>query len=60
MASNELEQIEHLAEAETEAYLLRSSLTYLECCISLMLTHLPREDVARILDEEAEMLRQLG
>ncbi len=55
----ELEGIERLAQAEIEAFLKRSSLTYLECCISLMLTHLPRDEVAKILNDEAEMLRDL-
>jgi hypothetical protein len=58
--NHEIERIEKLAQAETEAYLLRSSLTYLECCVSLMLTHLSREKVAEILIEEAKILRQLG
>jgi hypothetical protein len=50
---------EELADRERAAFLVRASVTYLECCISLMMTHLPREDVAAILEREAEMLRQL-
>ena len=47
------------ATRETDAFLKRSSITYLECCISLMLTHLAREDVAAILEQEANMIREL-
>jgi hypothetical protein len=51
--------IENMAEQETAAFLRRSSITYLECCISLMMTHLPQEEVAAILEQEASMLRML-
>jgi hypothetical protein len=50
---------EEIAAREAAAFLKRASITYLECCISLMMTHLPREDVAAILEREAEMLREL-
>lgn len=49
-----------MAAAETAAYLRRASVTYLECSISLMLTHLSRDEVAAILEQEAEMVRNLG
>lgn len=52
-------KLERMATRETEDFLRRASITYLECCISLMMTHLPREDVATILEREADMLRQL-
>jgi hypothetical protein len=51
--------VDALAARETEAFLRRASITYLECCISLMMTHLQREEVATILENEADMLRQL-
>ena len=41
----------------SEEFLRRSSLTYLECCISLMLSHLPADEVAMILEAEARMIR---
>ena len=50
---------DELSERERAAFLVRASVTYLECCISLMMHHLSREDVAAILEREAEMLRQL-
>jgi hypothetical protein len=51
--------IEQIAEWETAAFLRRASITYLECCVSLMMTHLQREEVASILEQEADMLRKL-
>jgi hypothetical protein len=51
--------VDAIAARETEAFLRRASITYLECCISLMMTHLQREEVATILENEADMLRQL-
>ncbi|KAA3452366.1 hypothetical protein C7I87_02790 [Mesorhizobium sp. SARCC-RB16n] len=51
--------IDKMAERETAAYLRRASITYLECCISLMMTHLQREEVVTILEQEADMLRRL-
>lgn len=51
--------IDQMAERETAAYLRRASITYLECCVSLMMTHLQREEVATILEQEADMLRRL-
>lgn len=48
-----------MAERQTAAFLRRASITYLECCVSLMMTHLEREEVATILEKEADMLRRL-
>jgi len=50
--------LDRLAEQETAHFLRRSSLTYLECCVSLMLTHMAKEDVAALLEREAELLRE--
>ncbi|MER8752372.1 hypothetical protein NKH57_24435 [Mesorhizobium sp. M1050] len=51
--------LEQVAAQETAAFLRRASITYLECCVSLMMTHLEREEVAAILEQEADMLRNL-
>ncbi|RUU47945.1 hypothetical protein EOD08_04545 [Mesorhizobium sp. M6A.T.Ca.TU.002.02.2.1] len=51
--------IEQIAARETAAFLRRASITYLECCVSLMMTHLEREEVVTILEKEADMLRRL-
>jgi hypothetical protein len=53
------DDIRRLAEQQTAEFLRRASVTYLECCISLMLTHMPKEEVAAVLQQEAEMLREL-
>lgn len=53
-------KIDRLSRQQTREFLRRSSITYLECCVSLMLTHLTREEVAAILEREAEMVRELG
>ncbi|WP_281405691.1 hypothetical protein [Mesorhizobium sp. B2-3-4] len=37
----------------------RASITYLECCVSLMMTHMGRDEIAAILEQEADMLRKL-
>jgi hypothetical protein len=57
---SEVERIDQLAESATADFLRRSSLTYLECCIAVMLTHLGREEVAAILEREAKDLREFG
>lgn len=51
-------EIDRLGRQQIEAYLRRSSLTYLECCISLMLTHMTRDEVAEILEAEARIVRE--
>ena len=56
----EVRQIEEAADNATAEFLRRSSLTYLECCIAVMLTHLDREEVAAILEREARDLREFG
>lgn len=52
--------LERLAQEQTQDYLRRSSITYLECCISLMLSHMPAENVAEVLEAEARFIRDLG
>jgi hypothetical protein len=57
---SDVERIDQMAESATADFLRRSSLTYLECCIAVMLTHLGHEEVAAILEREAKDLRELG
>ena len=54
------EDIEKLTARSVDDFLRRSSIVYLECCVSLMLTHLDRDQVARVLEAEAAMVRELG
>lgn len=49
-----------LSRQQVEEYLRRSSITYLECCVSLMLTHMSNEETAAVLEAEAAMIRELG
>lgn len=44
------------AEAQIDEFLRRSSITYLECCVSLMLTHMDKDQVAQILRQEAKIV----
>lgn len=53
-------EIDRVARQQTDIYLRRSSVTYLECCISLMLTHMPKDEVAEILEVEARLVRELA
>jgi len=57
---SEIERIDELAESATADFLRRSSLTYLECCIAVLLTHIGHEEVAAILEREAKDLREFG
>lgn len=56
----EFAAVEALSKRETEEFLRRSSLTYLECCISLMLTHMSIEETATVLERQAVNLREWG
>jgi hypothetical protein len=58
--SDRQHRIEAAAQAAIADHFRRSSLTYLECCIALMLTHMSREEVAEVLAREADMVRDLG
>lgn len=60
MPKRESKTLQGEREQPNTEFLRRSSLTYLECCISLMLTHMPREEVTTVLEREAQMLRELG
>lgn len=44
------------AEAATQDYLRRSSLTYLECAMNLMLTHMSKHEVAEVLRVQARIV----
>lgn len=46
----------HCLAESASLFKINVLLTYLECCISLMLTSMSRDDVAEILRAEAEMV----
>lgn len=52
--------LEAISQEVTAGYLHRSSVTFLECAISVMATHMSVEAVAGILEEEARQLREFG
>lgn len=56
----EISAIDALAEAEEEAYLIRSSVKFLECAIHLCASHMSIKDVITLLEAETDMLRELG
>ena len=51
--------LETLSEKAAAEYLRRSSLTFLECAINLMATHMSLEEVAAILRTEADQLDEM-
>lgn len=55
---SERDDINRKAEAARAAYLERSSIAFLECAISLMLSHMDKERVIEILKEEARMIEE--
>lgn len=52
-------RLEEMAEEATAEWLCRSSITFLETAISLMLTHLSKEAVIEVLRAETKMLDEL-
>lgn len=52
-------RLDEMAEEATAEWLCRSSITYLECAISLMLTHMSKEAVAEVLRAETKMLEEI-
>lgn len=57
--NEEHRRLNNLSARLTDDYLRRSSVTYLECVVGLMLTHMTKEEVARMLEAQAKMVREL-
>ncbi|KXF79144.1 hypothetical protein ATN84_05280 [Paramesorhizobium deserti] len=55
-----LDELNDMSRQQTEVYLRRSSIGFLECAINLMATHMPLKDVADILEAEAKSIKELG
>ncbi|PDT51754.1 hypothetical protein CO664_18025 [Sinorhizobium sp. NG07B] len=49
-----------LSAREEALYLRRSSTRFLECAIHLCATHMSLDEVAELLEKEAEQLRRFG
>lgn len=58
--SEDRNRLRNLVTEREADFLRRSSITYLEACVSLMLTHMGREEIAQILEQEAHLVRELG
>lgn len=56
----DMRPLNEMSDAAVRDYLRRSSTTYLEACIALMLTSMSPEQAAQILEQEAKDLRDLG
>ncbi|QFI69971.1 hypothetical protein [Sinorhizobium alkalisoli] len=54
------DRLSELSASEQALYLRRSSLRFLECAIHLCATHMTLEEVAELLEQEAEQLRRFG
>lgn len=52
-------RMDEMAEEATAEWLCRSSITYLECAISLALTHMTKEAVIEVMRAEIQMLEDL-
>lgn len=52
-------RLDEMAEEATAEWLCRSSITYLECAISLALTHMTKAAVIEVLRAELKMLEDL-
>ena len=56
MADDDKSRIDRMSEQAVEDYLCRSSMTFLECAISLMLTHMHKSEVASILRAQTQLV----
>lgn len=52
-------RLEEMAEEATAFWLARSSISFLECAIHLLLTHMTKDQVIEVLKTEIEMLDEL-
>ncbi|MBW6424886.1 hypothetical protein KX729_25905 [Rhizobium sp. XQZ8] len=59
-SEHENNRLSRICAEQQDAYLRRSSIRFLECAIHLCVTHMSLEEVARLLEAEAKMLRDLG
>jgi hypothetical protein len=55
---DEHKRLIHFCEQKREEYLRRSSIRFLECAINLCVSHMSMEDVAQLLESQANLLRE--
>lgn len=51
-------RIDELSAERSQLYLERNSITYLECAVSLMLTHCSKARVIEILKQQAKIISE--
>jgi hypothetical protein len=57
--SKESRAVDDEADAAVAFWLARSSITFLECALHLMLTHMTKADVIEVVQAELQMLEEL-
>jgi hypothetical protein len=55
-----LDQLSQISASQVDDFLKRSSITFLECAINLMATHMSKEEIAATLEEEARLVKEMG
>lgn len=58
MPDREVSRINATSADSTKAYLERSSITYLECAVQLMLTHMSKQRVVETLRQQARIVEE--
>lgn len=51
--------LNEMAEKAVDDWKLRSSITFLECAINLMMTHMSKKAVIKVMRAEIKMLKDL-
>lgn len=57
--SKESRAVDDEADAAVAFWLARSSITFLECALHLMMTHMAKADVIEVMRAELKMLEDL-
>lgn len=57
--SKESRSVDDEADAAVAFWLARSSITFLECAIHLLMTHMAKADVIEVLRAELKMLEEI-
>lgn len=60
MREESFDNLNAKAEAATQDFLRRRSITFLECAIDLMLTHMSTKEVKELLKAQIELINEFG
>jgi hypothetical protein len=55
-----LDQLSQISANQIDDFLRRSSITFLECAINLMATHMSKEEIVATLEKEAKLVNEMG